>query len=202
LPVIPEEKNRVNPKAMKMVDEGEVNTDLYDELKKLRYSISRKKNVPAYVIFSDKVLKLMATDMPVTTNQFLGISGVGMNKTDQYGEEFMEVIRQFKALAKPKKIPTALETFVLYKEGLNPEEIAAKRALQVTTIYSHLSQLYTEGKDIELEKLVAKAVVDKVRVVFNELNREIALKPIFERLDETVSYEKIRMSLTLILKNE
>jgi ATP-dependent DNA helicase RecQ len=202
LPVIPEEKNRVNPKAMKMVDEGEVNTDLYDELKKLRFSIAREKNVPAYVIFSDKVLKLMATDMPVTTNQFLAISGVGMNKTDQYGEEFMQVIRQFKAVAKPKKIPTALETFVLYKEGLNPEEIAAKRALQLTTIYSHLSQLYTEGKDIELEKLVAKAVVDKVRVVFNELNREIALKPIFERLNEAVSYEEIRMSLTIILKNE
>jgi ATP-dependent DNA helicase RecQ len=202
LPVIPEEKNRVNPKAMKMVDEGEINTDLYDELKKLRFSIAREKNVPAYVIFSDKVLKLMATDMPVTTNQFLAISGVGMNKTDQYGEEFMAVIRKFKAVAKPKTTPTTMETFVLYKEGLNPAEIAAKRALQLTTIYSHLSQLYTEGKDIELEKLVAKAVVDKVRVVFNELNREIALKPIFERLNEAVSYEEIRMSLTIILKNE
>jgi ATP-dependent DNA helicase RecQ len=144
----------------------------------------------------------MATDMPVTTNQFLGISGVGMNKTDQYGEEFMAVIRKFKAVAKPKTTPTTMETFVLYKEGLNPAEIAAKRALQLTTIYSHLSQLYTEGKDIELEKLVAKAVVDKVRVVFNELNREIALKPIFERLNEAVSYEEIRMSLTIILKNE
>jgi ATP-dependent DNA helicase RecQ len=114
----------------------------------------------------------------------------------------MAVIRKFKAVAKPKTTPTTMETFVLYKEGLNPAEIAAKRALQLTTIYSHLSQLYTEGKDIELEKLVAKAVVDKVRVVFNELNREIALKPIFERLNEAVSYEEIRMSLTIILKNE
>jgi ATP-dependent DNA helicase RecQ len=202
LPVVPEEKNKMRPNAMKMADEEEVNTDLLADLKKLRFSISREKNVPAYVIFSDKVLKLMATDMPVTTNQFLGISGVGMNKTDQYGEEFMAVIRKYKSVAKPKTTPTTLETFVLYKEGLNPEEIAAKRDLQVTTIYSHLSQLYTEGKDVELEKLVEKSVVDKVRVAFNELDREITLKPIFERLNEAVSYGEIRMSLTLILKNE
>jgi ATP-dependent DNA helicase RecQ len=202
LPVVLEAKNKMKPTSMKMAFEEEVNTDLLSELKKLRFSISREKNVPAYVIFSDKVLKQMATDMPVTTNQFLGISGVGMNKTDQYGEEFMAVIRKYKSVAKPKTTPTTLETFVLYKEGLNPEEIAAKRDLQVTTIYSHLSQLYTEGKEVELEKLVSKAVVDKVRVAFNELDREIALKPIFERLNEEVSYGEIRMSLTLILKNE
>jgi len=202
LPVVPEEKNKMRPNAMKMADEEEVNTDLLSELKKLRFSISREKNVPAYVIFSDKVLKLMATDMPVTNNQFLGISGVGMNKTDQYGEEFMAVIRKYKSVAKPKTTPTTLETFVLYKEGFNPEEIAAKRNLQITTIYSHLSQLYTEGKEVELEKLVSKAVVDKVRVAFNALDREITLKPIFEKLNETVSYGEIRMSLTLILKNE
>jgi ATP-dependent DNA helicase RecQ len=202
LPVVPEEKNKMRPNAMKMADEEEVNTDLLSELKKLRFSISREKNVPAYVIFSDKVLKQMATDMPVTTNQFLGISGVGMNKTDQYGEEFMAVIRKYKSVAKPKTTPTTLETFVLYKEGFNPEEIAAKRDLQITTVYSHLSQLYTEGKEVELEKLVATAVVDKVRVAFNALDREITLKPIFEKLNETVSYGEIRMSLTLILKNE
>jgi len=202
LPIPAEEKTSRKLKVMKMAEEGEVNKDLYEELKQLRYSISREKSVPAYVIFSDKVLKLMASDMPVTTNEFLAISGVGMNKTDQYGDDFMEVIRKFKSVTKPKKIPTTLETFVLYKDGLSPEEIAAKRDLQITTIYSHLSQLYAEGKDVELEKLVEKAVVDKVRVAFNDLDREIALKPIFERLNEAVSYGEIRMSLTLILKNE
>ncbi|MFT7162199.1 MAG: ATP-dependent DNA helicase RecQ [Bacteroidia bacterium] len=202
LPITAEEKKQKTPKVMKMADEGEVNTDLFAELKKLRYSISREENVPAYIIFNDKSLKAMASDLPVTENQFLAISGVGMNKMDQYGEEFMEVIRKFKTVAKPKKVPTTLETFALYKEGLTPKEIAAKRDLQITTIYSHLSQLYTEGKEVELEKLVEKEAVDKVRVAFNALDREIALKPIFEKLNEAVSYGEIRMSLTLILKNE
>ncbi len=202
LPIPAEEKNSMKPKVMKMADDGEVNSDLLTELKKLRNSISREKNVPAYVIFSDKSLKLMAIDLPVTENQFLGISGVGMNKMEQYGEEFMEVISKFKTVAKSKKTPTILDTFVMYKEGLSPEEIATKRDLQITTVYSHLSQLYAEGREVELEKLVSNAVVDKVRVAFNELDRALALKPIYEKLNEAISYGEIRMSLTLILKNE
>jgi ATP-dependent DNA helicase RecQ len=202
LPVTAEEKNSWKPKEMKLAVEGEVNTDLFAELKKLRYTISREEDVPAYIIFNDKSLKAMATDLPVTENEFLAISGVGITKMEQYGEEFMKLIKKFKTEVKPKKTPTTLDTFELYKEGLNLVEIASKRGLQLTTIYSHLSQLYTEGKEVELEKLVEKDVVDKVRVAFNELDRKIALKPIYEHLNELVSYGEIRMSLTLILKND
>ena len=53
-----------------------------------------------------------------------------------------------------------------------------------------------------LEKLVEKEMVDQVRVTFNELGREIVLMPIYEKLNEAVSYGEIRVSLTLILKNE
>lgn len=201
-PVTPEEKNIRKPKVLKLVDEGEVNTDLFTELKKLRNSISKEENVPAYIIFNDKSLKAMAIDFPVTENQFLGISGVGVNKMEKYGEEFMEVIRKFKSISNPKKSPTTEETMTLYKQGFTPGEIALKRDLQITTVYSHLSQLYAEGKEVELEKLVAQEVVDKVRVAFNELDRKIELKPIFLKLNELVSYGEIRMSLTLILKNE
>jgi ATP-dependent DNA helicase RecQ len=201
LPLIGAEKKRNKSNGEKRGTEEEVNTDLFADLKSLRYSISREENVPAYIIFNDTSLKAMASDLPVTENEFLAISGVGMSKMEQYGEEFMAVIRRFKPLAKPKKVSTTIETFALYKEGHSPEEIAIKRELHITTIYSHLSQLYTEGKDVQLEKLVEKEVVDKVLIAFNELDRQIVLKPIYEKLNAAVSYGEIRMSLTLILKN-
>ncbi len=200
-PVTFEEKKK-KTKPVKLVTEGEVNEGLFSELKKLRYSISREENVPAYIIFNDKALRQMASELPVTENEFLAISGVGMNKMQEYGEEFMEVIRKYKSVAKPKKIPTTLTTFHHYKEGLSPKEIAEKRELSITTIYSHFSQLYTEGKKIDLKKFVEKKVVDEVRVAFNELNREPTMKPIYERLEEKVSYGEIRLSLALILKSE
>ena len=95
LPIIAKEKKRREPKFIKRTDEGEVNMELFTELKKLRYSISREENVPAYIIFNDKSLKAMASDLPITENQFLAISGVGMNKMKKYGEKFMKVIRKF-----------------------------------------------------------------------------------------------------------
>ncbi|MFB0937754.1 MAG: ATP-dependent DNA helicase RecQ [Urechidicola sp.] len=200
-PISPQDKKQ-KQKVVKMADEREPNKDLFTELKKVRYSISKEENVPAYIIFNDKSLKLMASELPITENQFLAISGVGMNKMEQYGEEFMSVIRKFKTVAKPRKSSTTIETFNLYKEGLTPVNIAKKRGLSITTIFSHLSQLYAEGKEVELEQFVDKKTVTKVRVAFNELDRKMELKPIYEKLGEEVSYGEIRLSVALILKNE
>jgi len=189
-------------KAVKRTTVGTPNKDLFTALKKIRYTISKEEKMPAYIIFNDKSLKLMASELPVTENEFLAIAGVGINKMEKYGEEFMHVIRKFKNLAIPRKVNTTQETFKLYKEGLNPLEIAEKRSLSSTTIYSHLSQLYTEGKQVELEKYVTKEIVDKVRIAFNQLGRKVELKPIYEKLNEEVSYGEIRLSVTLILKNK
>jgi ATP-dependent DNA helicase RecQ len=158
--------------------------------------------VPAYIIFNDKSLKLMASELPTTENEFLAISGVGMNKMEKYGEEFMSVIRKFKSAAKPRKITTTQRTFNFYQDGLHPTEIAKERGLSITTIFSHLSQLYSEGKEIALDKYVTKQIVDKVRIAFNQFDRKMELKPIYDKLNEEVSYWEIRVSITLILKKE
>ena len=200
-PVTAEEKKK-KPKIVRIANEGEVNEELFKELKKVRYAISREENVPAYIVFNDKTLQEIARELPVTENEFLAISGVGLNKMQEYGEEFMEVVRRFNSIAKPRKIPTTLETFGLYKEGLSPEEIAEKRKLSSTTIYSHLSQLYSEGKEVDLMQYVDSNTVKKVKEAYEQLNKEGALKPIFEKLNENVSYGEIRISLAIIQRNE
>jgi len=192
---------KMQKKSVKTATEGEVNKDLFTELKKIRYAIAKEENMPAYIIFNDKSLKLMASELPVTENEFLAISGVGMNKMEKYGQEFMNVIHKFKSVAKPRKTPTTQKTFDLYKEGLNPVEIAEDRSLSITTIFSHLSQLYAEGKEVDLEKYVTKETINKVRVAFNKLDQKMELKPIYDTLNEEVSYSEIRLSVTLILKN-
>lgn len=189
-------------KTLNLTSESEVNVDLFSELKKIRLAIAKEENMPAYIIFNDKTLKSMASKMPTTENEFLTISGVGINKMEKYGEEFMSAIRSFKNANTPRKSPTTQTTYLLFKAGLSPSEIATERNLSITTIFSHLSQLYTEGKNIDIEKYVTKETIDKVRVLFNKFDRKIALKPIYEALNEEVSYSEIRISITLILKNE
>ena len=196
------EDRKKTQKAVKTTSRDSPNKDLFTALKKVRYGISKEEKMPAYIIFSDKSLKLMAGELPTTENEFLAISGVGMNKMEKYGEEFMSVIRKFKGATKPARINTTLETYILYQKGLHPKEIAEKRNVSITTIFSHLSQLYTEGKEVQLETFVTKETLDTVRIAFNQLNRKVELKPIYEKLNEEVSYSEIRLSITLILKNE
>lgn len=169
------EDRKKTQKAVKTTSRDSPNKDLFTALKKIRYGISKEEKMPAYIIFSDKSLKLMASELPTTENEFLAISGVGMNKMEKYGEEFMSVIRKFKGATKPARINTTLETYILYQKGLHPKEIAKKRNVSITTIFSHLSQLYTEGKEVQLEKFVTKETLDTVRIAFNQLNRKVEL---------------------------
>jgi ATP-dependent DNA helicase RecQ len=196
------EDRKKTQKVVKTVTSSNEHKDLFTALKKIRYAISKEEKMPAYIIFNDKSLKLMASELPTTENEFLAISGVGMNKMEKYGEEFMDIIRKFKNATAPKKVSTTLETYNLYKKGLSPKEIAEKRKVSITTIFSHLSQLRAEGKKVQLEKYVTKETIAKVRIAFNKLNRKIELKPIYEKLNEEVSYGEIRLSITLILKND
>jgi ATP-dependent DNA helicase RecQ len=48
--------------------------------------------VPAYIIFSDKTLKHLASAKPYDKASMLEVNGVGEKKYEQYGEEFLEVI--------------------------------------------------------------------------------------------------------------
>ena len=69
-------------------------------------------------------------------------------------------------------------------------------------LLAYLEKHGISEKEVKLEKFVTKEVVDKVRVAFNELDRKIELKPVFEKLNEEISYGEIRLSIALILKNE
>lgn len=189
-------------KPTRMVPEGVDNKELFNKLRTLRSTISREEKVPAYIIFNDKTLTEMARDMPVSQNEFLAISGVGMNKMEEYGEEFMDVIRNHESKPKAAKVSTKIETYNLYKEGLSPTAISEKRGLQLMTIFSHLSQLYSEGKDVDLAKFISPKVLEKVKKAFEENDRKFELKPIFDKLHELVPYHEIRIALTLIMRDE
>jgi ATP-dependent DNA helicase RecQ len=71
--------------------------ELFQCLKRLRMRIARGRNVPPYVIFSDKTLKVMAMNRPTDEPALLRCHGVGERKLEAYGTEFLGVIREFLA---------------------------------------------------------------------------------------------------------
>lgn len=68
---------------------------LFAILKDLRKKIAKKNNLPPYVIFQDPSLEDMCTNYPITLEELANIQGVGSGKAQKYGQEFVEVIKQY-----------------------------------------------------------------------------------------------------------
>lgn len=68
---------------------------LFSILKDLRKKMSKKMNVPPFVIFQDGSLEAMATSYPITLEELQNIPGVGAGKAKRYGNEFIQLIKDY-----------------------------------------------------------------------------------------------------------
>jgi ATP-dependent DNA helicase RecQ len=84
---------RTGEPADEVEGEGEGDARLFDRLRVLRRQIADSEHVPAYIVFSDAVLREMARRVPKTPNALLAVPGIGPTKLARYGEAFLEVLR-------------------------------------------------------------------------------------------------------------
>ncbi|MGB4776569.1 MAG: DNA helicase RecQ [Daejeonella sp.] len=188
-------ENRTKPAAA-------TQEELFDALRNVRREFAIKENVPAYIIFSDASLQAMVTDKPKTAEDMLHIPGVGQHKFARYGQAFLDAILDFlgENPSKKQKGDTYRETLLLYQQGLNPEEIAAQRKISIQTVYSHIAYLYQRGNISGLDEFVSWAEVEEVRKAIDAVGQTKAMKPVFDYLNESIPYHKIRMAMAVIEK--
>ena len=77
------------------VNISEQDQPLWEALRGLRKQLSELAGVPAYVVFNDSTLADMIAIKPRDEGEMAMVSGVGQHKLAQYGEEFLDVIRDF-----------------------------------------------------------------------------------------------------------
>lgn len=82
-------------KTHRHIDTTDYDDKLFNHLKKVRLDLSRDRNIPPFIIFSDASLKDMATLKPQTEEAFLEVKGVGDKKLLQYGDIFIAEISEF-----------------------------------------------------------------------------------------------------------
>ena len=66
---------------------------MWEKLRALRMSISKELDIPPFVVFHDSTLAEMVEEKPTTRQALLQITGVGEQKADKYGEQFLEALR-------------------------------------------------------------------------------------------------------------
>ena len=70
---------------------------LFEALRKRRSELAREQGVAAYVVFADKTLIDMARRKPITLAEMAAMHGIGAAKLRQYGDIFLDAIRQYAA---------------------------------------------------------------------------------------------------------
>jgi ATP-dependent DNA helicase RecQ len=77
------------------VDIEPADRELWQALRSCRKRLADEHGVPPYVIFNDATLRDMLAQRPTTPSAMLSVSGVGDVKLERFGDDFLEVIREF-----------------------------------------------------------------------------------------------------------
>ena len=67
---------------------------LLEALRIIRKKCADEEGFPPYIVFNDKVVHSLATEKPVTLDEFGGISGIGEHKKTKYGPRFVALIKK------------------------------------------------------------------------------------------------------------
>ena len=65
---------------------------LFERLRAWRLERAGEENVPAFVVFTDATLQLIAEHRPATEQDLLKISGIGRAKLDRYGADVLALL--------------------------------------------------------------------------------------------------------------
>ncbi|PGW25395.1 DNA helicase RecQ [Bacillus cereus] len=186
---------------------------LFEVLREVRKEIAQGEGVPPFVIFSDQTLKDMCAKMPQSDSELLTVKGIGEHKLVKYGSHFLQAVQHFidenpnyaetiktEVVSERKKSGKAsanshLETYEMYKQGMDLDEIAKERGLSRQTIENHLIRCFEDGMEVDWNSFVPAEYEQLIETAVQ--NADGGLKSIKEQLPNEVSYFMIRAYLQI-----
>ena len=87
----PIKEKRIKPETID-ADTLDNEKELFSALKSKRMELARKRRVPAYIIFPDATLHQMLLHKPKTLEEMAKLNGVGAQKLEKYGEDFLAIL--------------------------------------------------------------------------------------------------------------
>ena len=192
----------------KGVDEPEgMDRVLFEKLRAWRRQVAAERGVPAYVIFHDSTLMRLAATRPSTMERLRPISGVGSSRAGEFGEALIGLIGEHcrdtgialdqgdiqSVPMTPKPAVTKKSNYAAFFQAGRPiDEIAVQVGLKPVTIWQHLANWVASDRPESIDPWVSPDVQKKVRAALQEVDSPY-LKPLYEALGGTVTYDQIRV---------
>jgi len=181
---------------------------LYSMMKDLRKKLSKKLDVPPFVIFQDPSLEAMATTYPITLDELQNIPGVGAGKAKRYGKEFVELIKKHveeneierpedlrvRTVANKSKLKVSIIQRIDRKVAL--DEIALSNGLEFSELLDEIEAIVYSGTRINIDYFLNDVMdEDHIRDIYEYFKDSETddLESAIEELGGDYTEEEIRL---------
>jgi ATP-dependent DNA helicase RecQ len=183
-----------------------VDPELFEALRRLRRQLAEERKVPPYVVFTDATLRQLARQRPTTPEKMRLVSGVGEAKLRDYGERFLEAIRQHGGVpAAPPQAEAApaarrapaderTEAFALFRQGVSVAEVMERLGQGHSNVLNYLHDYIGAERPRSLAPWVPDDVYQRVAAAARRFGTE-RLQPLLVALGDEVPTEAVRLVL-------
>ncbi len=185
---------------------------LFSILKDLRKKLSKKLEVPPFVIFQDPSLEAMATSYPISMDELQNIPGVGAGKAKRYGEEFLKLIKEHvkeneiirpedlrvRTVANKSKLKVSIIQSIDRKIAL--DDIAMAKGLEIGELLDEIEAIVYSGTKINIDYFLHEIMdsdhIDEIFEYFNSAETD-KIEPALKELGED-DYSEIEVRMVRI----
>lgn len=140
-------------------------------LKELRGRMAAERNLADYMVLSDASISQIAERKPETIEELLDIEGINLVKLNSYHKEFLTTIRG--AMGMKRTLPkgsSEIVTWLMFRNGMEVEDIMSIRNLQLTTVLGHLVKCFEDGKEVDVARIISPTLFEKVNKLLEPLD--------------------------------
>lgn len=194
-----------------------VDRELFEVLRALRRQVAEEHGVAPFIIFADTTLRDLARRRPVSLAAFRQVHGIGEKKTADFGIRFIEAIQCYcdehdvspGGSSETKGMKTAVATkavalspikqmaFDMFGTGQSIDSVAAATSRAPTTIGDYLVEFIAANGQCDPAPWVPNGEFEKIRETCQTIGID-RLKPIFESLNQSIPYDKIRIAVACL----
>jgi ATP-dependent DNA helicase RecQ len=190
--------------------------ELFILLKDLRKTMSRKENLPPFVIFQDTSLEDMAIQYPITMDELSQITGVGIGKAKKYGQPFLDLIKSYveeKDIIRPHDMVvksvvnrSGLKVYIIQSvdRKVPLDSLAIAKDLSMDELLTELESIVASGTHLDIRYFVDEIVdeyhYEQIYEYFKEeAETDSIKKAIYELCDDDISEEEVRLVRILFM---
>lgn len=190
-------------------NQGGADPVLFAMLKDIRHSLSKRLNLPPFVIFTDPSLEDMSLHYPITVDELKNCQGIGEGKAKKYGKEFLALIKKYVEendidrpadfLVKSVVNKSANKVYIIQNidRKVSLDDIADAKNMDLLELIEEIEAIVHSGTKINIDYYLRQTIdEDKIDDIYEYFRYDASSDSVIEAMKELgrdYSEEEVRL---------